>query len=31
MRAVQKDVIARAAELKHTTMTSFRFEHGQPG
>lgn len=27
MRPLQKDVIARAAELKQTTMTSFMVEH----
>ena len=27
MRLLQKDVIARAAELKQTTMTSFMVEH----
>lgn len=27
MRALQKDVIARAAELKQTTMTNFMVEH----
>lgn len=27
MRALQKDVIARAAELKQTTLTTFMIEH----
>ena len=27
MRLLQKDVIARAAELKQTTMTNFMVEH----
>ena len=27
MRPLQKDVIARAAELKQTTMTNFMVEH----
>jgi len=27
MRPLQKDVIARAAEIKHTTLTDFMVEH----